>query len=280
MKINKILLVLIFTMFLSTATFAQNQQIQVLVDGVRLHTDVAPKTVNNRTLLPMRAIFEAMGAEVKWDAKNNTAIGVRGNDTIKLKIGNRTATINGKTVMIDVPATAVNGRTLVPTRFIAESLGAEVNWDPATRAVIISTQQYLNNLSVTDEFYNINWLDYMGKNKYEVIESLGYDYHEDDYELSDYIEYDNSPLIFLDDYDDVRMLGIGMDIMINNKNIKRSMTFNEIESILGKAQGREFSDYEGGYELTYNMSYNRYVFSSENKSGKNWILFIKDTRGE
>ena len=112
-------------------------EISVLLDGHPLIFDVQPRLVNNRVLVPMRTIFEDLGASVDWDNAKQTVNATKGDTVVALTIGNVSPTINGKVVTIDQPAITVNGRTLVPIRFIAESFGVEVDWDAATLTVTI-----------------------------------------------------------------------------------------------------------------------------------------------
>jgi hypothetical protein len=103
------------------------KNIKVLVNNAYLKMDVPPVVSQGRVLVPLRVIFEALGAEVKWDGATRRATGTKENTTVILEIDNREALLNGKVVLLDVPAAVINGRTMVPARFIAESLGAEVN---------------------------------------------------------------------------------------------------------------------------------------------------------
>jgi len=95
----------------------------------------------DRTLVPLRAIFEALGATVDWDGATQTVTAKKDSDVIKLQIGSNEMTVNGKTVTLEVPAQLINGRTMVPVRAIAEAFGAEVYWDAATRTVKITMEQ-------------------------------------------------------------------------------------------------------------------------------------------
>ncbi len=113
--------------------------IKVEINHTPLVFDVAPITQNSRTLVPLRGIFEALGAEVTWDDKTKTATAEKGSMTMTLTVGSSTASINGLKTQLETPAINYNGRILVPTRFIAESFGASVDWDPQTRTVIIGT---------------------------------------------------------------------------------------------------------------------------------------------
>lgn len=137
MKLSKLISMFVISIFISTAAFASNEDIKITIDGLNLQTDVAPKIINGRTLVPVRAIFEAIGGEVEWVSDSQTVIGSKGKNTMKLQLGNEKASINGKEFILDVPATSVKGRTLVPVRFVAESLGLGIYWDHDTRTVVI-----------------------------------------------------------------------------------------------------------------------------------------------
>ena len=114
--------------------------IKVTVDGKPIIFDVAPITNDSRTLVPLRAIFEALGAEIEWNGQTSTVHATKNSFNMILKVGSNTASVNGSTTIMEVPAVNYNGRVLVPTRFIAESLGADVDWDAATRTVLVKTQ--------------------------------------------------------------------------------------------------------------------------------------------
>jgi carbon monoxide dehydrogenase subunit G len=95
---------------------------------------------NNRMLVPVRAIFEALNGKIEWNAKTKTVLGQKGDVVVELQIGNVKAKVNGEVVTLDAPARIINNRTLVPVRFISESLGAKVNWDAKTKTAEITTQ--------------------------------------------------------------------------------------------------------------------------------------------
>jgi len=114
------------------------QEIKVLVNGTALTFDQPPIIENGRTLVPLRAIFEALGATVDWSQSAQTVTAVKDDVTIVLKIGDAFLTKNGARIALDVPGKLVGGRTLVPARAIAESFGASVGWDQATRTVTIT----------------------------------------------------------------------------------------------------------------------------------------------
>ncbi len=97
--------------------------------------DVAPVIMNNRTLLPIRYVAESLGADVSWDPVQRMATVVLGPKRVELWEGRNTARVNGQNVLIDpknpavTPLTLPPGRTMMPLRFIAESLGCQVDWN-------------------------------------------------------------------------------------------------------------------------------------------------------
>ncbi len=111
---------------------------EVSVWGEHKLNDVAPKLVNNRTMLPIRMVAEALGAEVIWteDAPNQVII-KNGETTITLEIGASVATVNGEEFELDSPSFLENDRTYMPLRFISKALGAQVEWDEVTQKVTI-----------------------------------------------------------------------------------------------------------------------------------------------
>lgn len=112
-------------------------EIKVILDGKQLSFDTPPIIENATTLVPMRHIFESLGAKVNWDANSNTALAEKDGKTVKLKLGAKQAFINEKAVRLDIPGKSVNGRTLAPLRFVAEAFDTEVNWEANTRTIYL-----------------------------------------------------------------------------------------------------------------------------------------------
>lgn len=141
---KKILTLLAAAVISANAMFIANPismagAVNLVVDNSLVTTDVAPVLMNNRTLVPMRALFEALNATVNWDGSTRTATATKGETVVSVQIGSNTAYVNNVATILDVPAQTIEGRTMVPARFIAESLGATVTWDKATETVNIST---------------------------------------------------------------------------------------------------------------------------------------------
>ena len=117
---------------------ADQYPIKVYVGASEITFDQPPIIENSRTLVPLRAIFEALGASVDWDGGTKTVTAVKGGLTISLQIGSNVLNKNGEKIILDVSAQLVNSRTLVPVRAVAESFGAIVEWDEDARTVIIN----------------------------------------------------------------------------------------------------------------------------------------------
>lgn len=114
--------------------------IHVVLNGAPLtFTGTQAQQIKGSTLVPMRGIFEALGATVKFDKATQTVYGQKGATAIILPLGALTATVNGQPQSLPLPAQLINGTTLVPLRFISQSLGASVGWNPATSTVTIQT---------------------------------------------------------------------------------------------------------------------------------------------
>jgi len=106
-------------------------------DGI-LAFETAPTMEADRTLVPMRFLFEQMGANVDWEGETQTATVEKGNDKIAFSINNTAAKVNNTIKTMDVPARLINSKTMIPLRFLSEELGYNVEWDQNTKTVTIS----------------------------------------------------------------------------------------------------------------------------------------------
>jgi hypothetical protein len=105
-----------------------------------IEMDVPPQIVKGRTLIPIRFVSETFGSKVEWEASTGKITISRLDFVIVLWKDKRDAIVNGKSVTLDVPATIVQGRTLVPLRFISEAFGAKVDWNANEKSISISWQ--------------------------------------------------------------------------------------------------------------------------------------------
>ena len=144
-------LILVVCGIFGNAQYAQaaTQEVVVYVNGEKQSFDVEPKIVNDRTLVPMRKIFETLGANLSWDDKNKRASAQLGDNNMEVTVNSLTAYANGNVILLDSAPIIRNNRTLVPLRFISESLGAKVNWNAAKREVRID--QIASILPIEDE---------------------------------------------------------------------------------------------------------------------------------
>ena len=104
------------------------------------YDNVLPLIENDITLVPIRAVAEGLGFSVGWDEESRT-VDISGINEIILTIDSGTASVNGEEVSLDAPARIIDGRTLVPLRFVSENLGAEVSWDADSETVSIETKK-------------------------------------------------------------------------------------------------------------------------------------------
>lgn len=123
---------------INTGSVAATGAPTVIFNQKTMQFEVAPIIENGRTLVPLRAIFEAMGASVEWDESTRTVTSRCGSTTVVLPLDSTSPTVNGKIWKLDVPAKIKNGRTLAPLRFVGEAFGGQVNWDAANRIITIS----------------------------------------------------------------------------------------------------------------------------------------------
>lgn len=114
------------------------EDIRVIVNGDEVvFPDQKPAIVNDRTLVPLRAIFEALKAEVEWDDETKTVTSKKGDISVSLAIDSDRLYQNGQEKILDVPAQIMNGRTMVPVRAISEAFQCQVGWDQNTRTVTV-----------------------------------------------------------------------------------------------------------------------------------------------
>lgn len=121
----------------SQSVAVQSDEITVLINGVKQNFPQPALMKDGSTLVPMRAVFEALGATIKWDQATQTVTATKGDTTIMLMIGKPTAFVNGKAVALSVPGQIINESTYVPLRFVGEALGNKVGWDGDTYTVTI-----------------------------------------------------------------------------------------------------------------------------------------------
>ena len=128
-KISVLLISAVLSLTALMPAMADGENVNVTLNGEKMEFDAAPFIQNDRTLVPMRKIFEAVGADVAWTS------------VVSIQIDSDTAFVNSEAKTLDVSAQLVNDRTFVPLRFVVEALGEKVDWDESTQTVIITTDK-------------------------------------------------------------------------------------------------------------------------------------------
>jgi hypothetical protein len=123
----------------AAVAYSQKYPVSLQVDGQKIQSDVSPVILQDRTLIPVRAVFEDMGATVTWDKIKRQARITTEDSVVVLTIGSNKAVVNGKTRYLDVPSLIVSDRTLIPVRFVGEQLGFDIGWKSKSRTVTISS---------------------------------------------------------------------------------------------------------------------------------------------
>ena len=124
-----------------TVAYGEESNISLQINGSEISAEVPPTIMEGRTMVPVRAIFEAVGANIDFDAETKTITAKKGDTTVNMTVGAKIATVNSKEVQLDAPAVIVNGRTLAPARFVAETFGYTVQWDAENKIVKINGKE-------------------------------------------------------------------------------------------------------------------------------------------
>ncbi|HPX00316.1 MAG TPA: beta-propeller domain-containing protein, partial [Sedimentibacter sp.] len=168
-----ILLTLILVLCFTFTAFAQD--IKVYVDNEKVDFDVQPFIENGRTLIPLRGVFEKLGAKVDWNKDLLEVVIKDDNNEIEMILGKDKVMVNGIIKDIDVPTRMINSRTFAPLRFAAENLGHTVSWDGNTSSVYITKndtfpvdkgistvgtkENLIALLEYNSKLYNYIWMD-------------------------------------------------------------------------------------------------------------------------
>lgn len=139
MKINKLIASLLAVSLLAfpVVQVSADENISLTVNGEKVETQVPPTIIDGRTMVPVRDIFEACGAKVNWDANTKTITGEKGNTTVVMQIDSNMLFINEDVPEMDATPVIIDGRTLAPARYVAESFGGIVDWDAENKVVMI-----------------------------------------------------------------------------------------------------------------------------------------------
>lgn len=231
------IILLIFTMLPSVKIFASNS-IKIYVDDQLLKLSADPVIENGTTLVPMRDIFERLGLSVMWNDKTKTATGVNAQYEIKLTIGSKIAYVNGVKKELTLAPKIINGRTMVPLRFISEAVGCQVIWIGETKTIKI----YSYSVSTYGQLYAVpgsgKYADYMMLKGYE---------GEDKFQI--YFQGDSNS--FMTTVEDLRNINLNEVITWQYNGVYYKSTRKELysffsdssklRSLLGTSSGEVFS---------------------------------------
>lgn len=191
-----ILIAILIFIIGSLSAAASSGDISVNFDGTFLKFDQNPIIVNSRTMVPLRTVFEAYGAEVSWDEGTEIITSKLDDIEIILQIDNNEMFRNGKVIHLDAAPMIEGDRTLVPVRAISESFGSEVTWDDINRIVCIrnlpESNKVMNGTIISDEYryenydgqyngvsiFNKNGTDYFGMELLGISKKSGEKYAE------------------------------------------------------------------------------------------------------
>lgn len=134
----------IMSMSALVVSAADYTKVNLLVQGQAVETDQPAVIVDSRTMVPVRVVAETLGSKVDWDAETKTVTFEQDNMTAAMVVGDTKLTVVvdkvASEVAIDVPATIINKRTMVPIRFLSETFGCGVEWDAETKTVNVTTK--------------------------------------------------------------------------------------------------------------------------------------------
>ncbi len=146
---KKIILAVILSIsaILQTAVFAENDEITVTINGEKLESPIPAQIINERTMLPMRSVFETLGAKVTWAGDDKLIFATKGKIFITMKIGvpqmvvQTTDSDESEVITLDTAPFIDSDYTLIPVRAVAEALSADVDWIDETRTVVITNSK-------------------------------------------------------------------------------------------------------------------------------------------
>ncbi len=176
-KIVLSMLVISIIIFSISKSYGATQaDINIILDQNKVALKEVPVIRNDRTMIPLRGFFEHIGATVDWNKDTRQAIIQKDDIEILLTVGNNYALVNGKIFKFDTPSQIINDKTFVPIRFVAESMGFFVDWDPKTRSVLIDSREMarkntiplIKDLEELNNLMKINFTlnDYISRRRY------------------------------------------------------------------------------------------------------------------
>ncbi len=231
-KLKYMFFTLVLVLFACCMNVCADSDIKLFVNGKELFTDVAPVAVEGRTMVPVRSIFEKLGADVTWINSSKQIIIKSSSKRIVLALGKTRAYVDNKGEDMDTPPMVIDGRTLIPVRFVSEKLGYDVEWKAEKREVHINTKKITPVIqSITSKKSSDSYIVSIKLKNFEKPE----------------ISYASNPSRFIADF---------YDAAINGGDFKKKLD-NEIITEIRTAQHEDYSRVviESPDEVEYKISY-------------------------
>lgn len=176
-KIISLIICMLLLVSSFTFTVSADEEIKIKIDEEYKIFDVSPVIISDRVMVPMRGIFETLGAKIGWEESTKMVLATKGEQYVSVQINNPDAFLNGEKITLDAPPQIINSRTMVPIRFVAESLGCKVDWDDTSKTVIISTDasttETIKKVAIV-KLDDLGYSSYQSFNKaYEFFKSYG-----------------------------------------------------------------------------------------------------------
>jgi len=152
---KRILVIMLATVLLLLIGVSQSfaeEPIKTFIDGQKINFTNNPIIENGTTLVEFRPIFEKLGLQIGWNEATQTVSGIKDGLDIQLQIGSNTATVNGQNKQLSIAPRIINGKTMIPLRFIGEASGKRVDWDAASKSIniksAIENKKYFESIAV------------------------------------------------------------------------------------------------------------------------------------
>ena len=140
MKLTRIIVALVISLLclIPTISAYSEKVISLEIDGTVIRTEVPPTVIGGRTMVPVRDIFEACGANVTWDPATKKITGSKGGKNVVMQVGSNKLYMNSSVATMDCTPVIIEGRTLAPARYVALGFGGTTQWDALNKVVVIT----------------------------------------------------------------------------------------------------------------------------------------------
>jgi hypothetical protein len=271
-KIMVIVLGFLLTLGLLVMPVYADEEIKVFVNGQEITLDVPPLIMEGRTMVPLRAIFESLGAAVEWEAESQKVTSTKGNTKIELQIDKNTAIVNGISETLEVPAKLVGGRTMVPLRFVGEALDCLVEWDGDLRTVSVNYKE--NDLEQPEEIVLIDLADNQVLSKFDPIHEFDYQVLQEALWETTYDSGDRLVIWTNTTLRDFAVLSVGNDVIDEEIVFIPLETFSQIKELTPQS-----AFVVNGYMSVGTIPWSGITFVDE-KGEQRYFLILQDQSDE